>query len=143
MLTDSRCDEQRISHHVHHHGNEKKATDSAVQNQVQNYFSDQKVDCQNPKENKLNDNHKRQGVYQNIKSKIQSWGLKSKMEFNPFRNSFSETVYLQMVCCFVFDNSTTSLGYQEQKTFSSSHLSSLTNVLKDNLVEWFEPEIWF
>lgn len=63
-------------------------------------------------------------------------------EQNPFssKHIFQEN-HLQMVYCFVYDNNTTFLGYQEQKTFSSSHLSNLRNAQKDNLVEWFEPVI--
>lgn len=45
-----------------------------------------------------------------------------------------------MTSSMVCDSNTASLDYQEQKTFSSSHPSSWRNVLKDSLVEWFEPE---
>lgn len=46
-----------------------------------------------------------------------------------------------MVCCSVCDSNIAFLGYQEQKTFFSSHLSGLRSVLRGNLVGWFEPEI--
>jgi hypothetical protein len=45
-----------------------------------------------------------------------------------------------MTSSTVCDSNTASLDYQEQKTFSSNHPSSWRNVLKDILVEWFEPE---
>ena len=45
-----------------------------------------------------------------------------------------------MICCTVCDSNTAFHGYQEQKTFFSSHPLSLRNALRDNLVEWFEPE---
>ncbi len=45
-----------------------------------------------------------------------------------------------MTSSMVCDSNTASLDYQEQKTFSSNHPSSWRNVLKDILVEWFEPE---
>lgn len=45
-----------------------------------------------------------------------------------------------MTSSMVCDSNTACLDYQEQKTFSSSHPSSWRNVLKDSLVEWFEPE---
>lgn len=47
---------------------------------------------------------------------------------------------LQKTRQMVYDSSTASLYYREQKTFSSNHLLGLKNVLKDNLVVWFEPE---
>ena len=39
------------------------------------------------------------------------------------------------------DSSTTFLDCQQQNTFFSSHLSNWRTVLKDILVEWFEPKI--
>lgn len=48
-----------------------------------------------------------------------------------------------MICYTASDNNTAIPGYQEQKIFFSNHLSSLKNALRDNLVEWFEPKLWF
>lgn len=50
---------------------------------------------------------------------------------------------LQMVCSIACDSNTAFLGYQERKTFSSSHLSSSRSALKGNLVELFEPDITY
>jgi hypothetical protein len=45
-----------------------------------------------------------------------------------------------MASSMVCDSNTASLDYQEQKTFFSNHPSSWRIVLKDILVELFEPE---
>lgn len=47
-----------------------------------------------------------------------------------------------MICCTACDSNTAFPGYQEQKIFFSSHPLSLRTALRDNLVEWFEPEIF-
>lgn len=48
------CDEQQTFHHVHHHDNGMKASDSGVQNQALNYFSGQNVDYLTPAKKKVN-----------------------------------------------------------------------------------------
>lgn len=65
------------------------------------------------------------------------------MDFNAFgiiTNFCKKIFFLQMICCTASDNSRVFLGCQVQKTFFSNHPSSLKNVLRDNLVELFEPE---
>lgn len=44
-----------------------------------------------------------------------------------------------MACSIAYDSSTAFRGCQEQKTSSSSRLSSLMNVSRGNLDEWFGP----
>lgn len=112
-------DALQIFHHGHPRGNEKKAIDSEAQNHFQLNSTLEIVDCFPEKESSafIKNTHYLAIVCLSIAGDLH--------------------VTRSMVC----DSSTTFLDYQEQNTFFSSHLLNWRIVLKDILVEWFEPKL--